>query len=92
MLLLGTKTETAMDISIQPWMKTHGFDFPSEPWAAFGAGFEPGGDIFWAPLESHENSCVAFIRNDWKAKKTPGFKPLTNQDSKTELQNAFTNT
>jgi hypothetical protein len=46
LLLLGTKTETAMAMSIQPWMKTQGFDFPSEPGAAFGAGLDPGGDIF----------------------------------------------
>jgi hypothetical protein len=46
LLLLGTKTETAMAMNIQPWMKTHGFDFPSVPGAAFGAGLDPGGDIF----------------------------------------------
>ena len=65
---MGTKMETAMDMSIQPWMNTQGLDFPSEPWAALGAGFEPGGDIFWAPLESQENNWVAFIRNDCKGK------------------------
>ena len=68
LLLLGTKMDTAMDISIQPWIKTQGLDFPSGLWVWFCAGAVPGGDIFWAPLESQEKSWVAFIKNDWKIK------------------------
>ena len=74
LLSLGTKTETARDMSIQACMRAQlagpVLESLASPAAAAEADGDPGVEIAddggdrWALLESQVKSCVAFMRKD----------------------------